>query len=128
MPEIKKKLLLIEDNVDIAMLVKFDLEFAGYEVVVAYTGEDGMKKAEAEHPDLVILDISLPDKNGYEVCVRMKTEKFPLMPIVMLTSMVRSTDEKLGYACKADAYIRKPECADRLLPEVARLLKNSVSA
>jgi two-component system alkaline phosphatase synthesis response regulator PhoP/two-component system response regulator VicR len=128
MPETKKKLLLIEDNVDIAMLIKYDLEFAGYEVVVAYTGEDGLKKAEAQQPDLIILDISLPDKNGYEICVYIKTERSPLVPVVLLTSMVRAMDEKLGYACKADAYIRKPECSDRLLPEVARLLKASAAA
>ncbi len=118
-----KKILVVDDEMDIACLVKARLEANGYEVDMAHKGEDGLTKIKEDPSfDLVVLDVMLPGISGYEVCSQIKADKTLSVPVVMLTARNRDIDEKLGYMCKADAYIRKPMCGEMLLPTIKKLL------
>lgn len=119
---LKKKILVIDDEPDIALMVKSRLESNGYDVDIAYSGEEALKRAEHENFDLYVLDVILPGISGYEVCVKLKTDRAVAAPVVMLTSRSKVVDEHLGFACKADAYVRKPLSGELLLPEIKKLL------
>ena len=80
-----KKILIVEDEKDMVTGLKFNLEARDYAVIVAYDGEQGYHKALEERPDLVLLDLMLPKRNGYEVCKSLK-EEVPELPIIMLTA------------------------------------------
>jgi DNA-binding response OmpR family regulator len=121
--KMKKKILLIDDEPDVTMVIRSRLEAAEYDVEVANSGRQGLEKIESYQPDLVILDVMMEDLTGYDVCANIKNEpKSRYLPVIMLTSRIKTIDEVLGYACKADAYIRKPHSGELLLPEVKRLL------
>ena len=123
----KKKILVIDDDPAITMVVQSRLKSANYDVDVAYSGTEGLQKINSHKPDLVILDVMMDDLTGYEVCAEIKNRfKGPSdLPVIMLTSRVKLIDEKLGLMCKADAYIRKPYSKELLLPEVEKLLKKA---
>src|SRR5262245_16146864 len=124
--ESNKRILVVDDDPDIAQMVQTRLESAGYAVQSVYSGEAALTKVKNEKPDLVVLDVMLPQLSGYEVCARLKTESVSKdIPVILLTSRDKMIDERMGYVCKADSYIRKPRCGDRLLPEVERLLSRS---
>ena len=122
MPDVRKKILVVEDDMDIAFMVRSRLESDGYDVHIVHSGEAGWEKIKAEPPDLVVLDVMLPGVNGYEICARIKEDAALSLPVVMLTSNHRQTDEMRGAMVKADSYIRKPMSAQMLLPEIKRLL------
>jgi len=122
MPDDRKKILLVEDDMDIAFMVRSRLESEGYVVHIVHSGEAGLEKIKAEPLDLVVLDVILPGLNGYEVCARIKEDTTLTMPVIMLTSNQRHSDEMRGILVKADAYIRKPMSSKLLLPEIKRLL------
>lgn len=119
---VQKKILLIDDQPEITTVVRSRLEHAGYEVEVANSGEEGLMKVSQYAPDLVILDVMMDDLTGYEVCAAIKSDHRDL-PVIMLTSCIKIIDEHLGYACRADAYIRKPLSSVALLPEIEKQLK-----
>src|SRR3990167_5608779 len=100
----KKKILVVDDEPGIAMMVKARLEEDGYDVNVAYSGEDGLEQFREQKPDLVVLDVMLPQLNGYQVCAVLKEKMATRIPVIMLTSRVQAIDERLGFMCKADAY------------------------
>ncbi|MHB1686101.1 MAG: response regulator [Ignavibacteriaceae bacterium] len=89
------KILIIEDEKDLVTGLRFNLEVRSYNVIVAYDGEDGYRKALNEKPDLILLDIMLPKKNGYEICKELK-EKIPDIPIIMLTAKSQEEDIVVG--------------------------------
>jgi len=96
-----------------------NLELEGYEVVTASDGEDGLAKAISTAPDLVILDITLPRKNGFEVCRELRARANPT-PVVMLTARSQETEKVLGLELGADDYVTKPFSITELLARVAR--------
>lgn len=115
----KKKVLIIEDEKPICSLVKVNLESEGYQVSCAYTGEAGLKKATASPPDLVILDLFLPNLDGWEVCRRLKKDKkTSKIPVLMLTI---SSDTQKGYEAGADRYLKKPFTIDDLIAQAKKL-------
>jgi DNA-binding response OmpR family regulator len=119
----KKKILLVDDEVDFVEVVRVRLEDSGYEVLVAYDGEEGLERAEREEPDLIILDIMLPKISGFDVCRKLKIdENFKDIPIVMLTAKFQPNDIKFGEAMGADAYITKPFEPQVLLGKIRELL------
>ena len=121
----KKKILIVEDEKDMVYAVKLQLEAAGYEVIVANDGQEGLKKARAEKPNLVILDLMLPRMDGYQVCRMLKFDKtMNAIPIIMLTALGRREDKTWGKRVKADAYITKPFDAKDLLDEIKILLND----
>ena len=124
----KGKILLVDDEPSIVKMVGKRLEVEGYQVLVAMDGQDGLKKAQTEEPDLVILDLMLPKLNGYEVCTMLKQDaRYQKMPVLMFSAKAQEKDEKLGRECGADAYVRKPFKAQELLDQVKALLAHAVS-
>ena len=119
-----KKILVVEDEQDIAQLVKHYLEKEGYHVSLATTGLDALKLVPSEHPDLVILDLMLPHMNGLEVCktLRHKPET-ALLPIIMLTAKNEESDTVVGLELGADDYVTKPFSPKTLVARVKSLFR-----
>lgn len=111
-----KKILVVDDEKPIADIIKFNLQKEGYEVYCAYDGLDALSKVEEVRPDLILLDIMLPLKDGMEVCreVRKKHD----MPIIMLTAKDSEIDKVLGLELGADDYVTKPFSTRELLARV----------
>ncbi len=119
----KPRLLLVDDEPSIVKMVGKRLEVEGFDVVVAMDGQEGLAKAQTEHPDLIILDLMLPKLNGYEVCTTLKHDpRYQKIPIVLFTAKAQDKDEKLGMECGANAYVRKPFRAQELLEKIRSLL------
>jgi DNA-binding response OmpR family regulator len=116
------KILIVEDQRDMVTGLVFNLEAQGHEVSAAYDGEAGLAQAEKENPDLVILDIMLPKKDGFEVCrdLRKKGRDFP---ILMLTARREEADKVLGLEIGADDYLTKPFGLSEFLARVKALLR-----
>ena len=122
----KPRLLLVDDEPSIVKMVGKRLEVEGFDVIVAMDGEEGLTKAQTEHPDLIILDLMLPKLNGYEVCTTLKRDtSYQKIPIVLFTAKTQDKDEKIGMECGANAYVRKPFRAQELLEKIRTLLAAS---
>lgn len=115
------RILVVEDEAPIADILKFNLERDGYEVEVADHGEVALDKARRIMPDLVILDIMLPGKDGFTVCKEIRT--FSSMPIIMLTAKEAEVDKVLGLELGADDYVTKPFGIRELLARVRAILR-----
>ena len=102
----KKRVLVIEDEVSISDIIRFNLTKEGYDVITAYDGRDGLEKALSQSPDLILLDIMLPYMDGFEVCRRVREKSS--VPIIMLTAKEEEVDKVLGLELGADDYITKP--------------------
>lgn len=102
-----KKILLVEDEESIRGFLKINLERNSFKVIEAETGEEGIKKALIEKPDMIILDVMLPGIDGFEVCYRLRKE-FPNAGIIMLTAKGQDMDKIMGLEYGADDYIIKP--------------------
>src|SRR6266536_1714608 len=101
-----------------------NLELEGYEVVTASDGEDGLAKAISLSPDLVVLDVTLPRKNGFEVCRELRARANPT-PVVMLTARSQETEKVLGLELDADDYVTKPFSITELLARVRAVLRRA---
>ncbi|MFS0865601.1 response regulator YycF [Fredinandcohnia sp. 179-A 10B2 NHS] len=117
----EKVILVVDDEKPIADILQFNLEKEGYKVVCAYDGQAALEKVEEVTPDLILLDIMLPYKDGMEVCreVRKKYD----MPIVMLTAKDSEIDKVLGLELGADDYVTKPFSTRELLARVKANLR-----
>ena len=112
----EKKILIVEDEQAIVDIISFNLQREGYTVLAAYDGEEGVEKAKAENPDLILLDLMLPKMDGYEVCKYLR--KTMSTPIIMLTAREEEVDKILGLELGADDYITKPFSMRELLARV----------
>ncbi len=119
-----KKILIVEDEQDIAQLVRHYLEKEGYHPNIAKTGLEALNLAVSEHPDLIILDLMLPQMDGLEVCkaIRHKPETARL-PIIMLTAKKEESDTVVGLELGADDYITKPFSPKTLVARVKSLFR-----
>ncbi len=119
----KKKILIIEDEHDAFTALAMVLKSHGYEVSGAPDGEEGLKKFRKEKPDLVILDVGMPEMNGWEVLQRIKAGFFSRkVPVIMVTGRAGEEDKVRGYNYGADYYVTKPYDMDRLLPVIKGML------
>lgn len=117
------KILIIDDEVDLVETIRFPLELEGYQVLVAYNGEEGLHLARKEKPDLIILDLMLPKIDGYKICRFLKfDEKYKHIPIIMLTARSQEKDRLLGKETGADEYITKPFDLDNLLKKINKYI------
>jgi len=116
------RVLIIEDEKNMVTGLRFNLEARGYQVLAAYDGEEGYRKAVEERPDLVILDLMLPKCDGYEVCKRLKKE-VPDIPILMLTARSQESEVILGLQLGADDYVTKPFSVLELMARVQAVLR-----
>ncbi|MBN2058652.1 MAG: response regulator [Candidatus Saganbacteria bacterium] len=109
MAEESKRILIVDDEPDVASLLTLLLKSQGYEVVSAGDGQEALEKARTGHPDLLLLDIMLPKLDGYKVARMLKfDENFRHIPIIMLTAKIQEKDKNMGMEMGADAYISKP--------------------
>ena len=118
-----KKVLIVDDEVDLVETVRFPLEMEGYHVLVSYNGEDALNQARKENPDLILLDLMLPKLDGYKVCRLLKfDDRYKHIPILMLTAKTQEKDKALGIETGANEYITKPFEMDDLLKKVKAYL------
>lgn len=118
------RLLVIEDNADLAFGLKAILEFEGHEVEIAEDGETGLRRARKSDPALIILDLMLPQKGGYEV-LRELREGGMRTPVLILTARVQESDLVMGFNLGADDYVTKPFSTAELVARVRALLRRS---
>lgn len=119
----QEKILVIEDDESMAKLLRTLFELAGYKVRVETSGATGLTDVAEHTPDLVILDVKLPDMNGYEVCRKLRQFFHPwALPVLMFTGLDKPVDQLRGFAFGADAYLTKPCEPTELLKTVALLL------
>jgi two-component system alkaline phosphatase synthesis response regulator PhoP len=121
---VTKRILVIEDEPQMLLGLRDNLELEGYEVVTAADGEDGLAKAISTAPDLVILDVTLPRKNGFEVCRELRARANPT-PVVMLTARSQETEKVLGLELGADDYVTKPFSISELLARVRAVMRRA---
>ncbi|MEA3437597.1 MAG: response regulator [Thermodesulfobacteriota bacterium] len=125
----KKRILVVDDEPDFASIVQGNLEKEGFEVEIAYNGVEGLEKVHANPPDAIVLDVMMPEKDGYEMCADLKgDEKYCDIPIVLLTAVashVTSTrySHADGMSTEADDYIAKPASAEEITRSVKDLLE-----
>ncbi|KHO62798.1 ArsR family transcriptional regulator [Thermoanaerobacter sp. YS13] len=118
--------LVIEDEVHILELLRYNLEAAGYKVITSENGKEGLDKALEEKPDLVILDLMLPDVDGLEICkILKKNDETKNIPIIMLTAKSEEFDKVLGLELGADDYITKPFSVRELLARIKAVLRRT---
>ncbi|MFC2025073.1 response regulator transcription factor [Chloroflexota bacterium] len=131
--ERKAKILLVDDDPDFVEATRLVLESKPYEVVSAFDGDEGLEKARSEKPDLIILDIMMPRKDGFAVCQELKEDhQLSQVPVLMLTSfseryMETTLSLSQGLAMEAEDFIDKPVSLAELLIRVERLLKKASS-
>jgi DNA-binding response OmpR family regulator len=118
-----KKILVVDDEPKIAEICQDYLQAAGYEVVTATTGPEGLSAARREKPDLVVLDLMLPEMDGLDVCRTLRRESD--VPIIMLTARVEETDKLIGLELGADDYITKPFSPRELVARVRVVLRRA---
>ncbi len=118
-----RKILIADDEPNIVTALEFLLQRSGYEVVVAPNGEDALKLIGAHRPDLVLLDVMMPLRSGYEVCSRIREHPdWQHIKVVMLTAKGSETEERKGLAAGADLYISKPFSTSELVGRINGLL------
>lgn len=121
----KKKILIIDDSPCVVSTLKGILQKENFDVSIAYVGKVGLEKIKTERPDLVVLDILLPDMDGYQVCEKIKQDfQTKDIPIVMLTGKDMGEDFDEAMSKKADWYIVKPYNPPHLLKVLKKLLKD----
>lgn len=118
-----QKVLVVEDDINIAELLRLYLEKDGFEVKIAHDGGEGLKLAESEQPDLILLDIMLPVLDGWQVCRRLR--KTTKTPVIMLTAKGETEDKVSGLEMGADDYIVKPFEVKELLARVHAVLRRT---
>jgi DNA-binding response OmpR family regulator len=117
-----KSILVIEDEPDIIRGLRDALEFEGFEVHAASSGAEGLTMAADLHPDCVVLDLMLPDDNGYNVCEALR-QRDPVVPIIMLTAKAQEADKVRGLEVGADDYITKPFSVAELIARINAIFR-----
>jgi len=120
---VAEKILIVDDEKPIVDSIKYTLYKEGYDVVVAYDGEDALEKFKKENPDLIILDIMLPKLSGLEVCrIIRRTSN---VPIIMLTAKGEDMDKVIGLELGADDYVSKPFSLRELVARIKAILRRT---
>jgi DNA-binding response OmpR family regulator len=121
-----EKILIIDDDIDTLKLVGLMLQKQGYQIIAANNGEQGLTQAEAENPDLILLDVMMPEMDGYEVAKRLRANQLTAnTPILMFTAKTQLDDKVVGFEAGADDYLTKPTHPTELSAHVKALLARS---
>ena len=124
----KKRILLVDDEPDFCSIVQGQLEKEGFDVEVAYDGVEGLEKVKANPPDAIVLDVMMPEMDGYEVCKKLKSDdKYADIPILMLTAVADKVSSTRyshydGMSMEADDYLPKPASAEDITQSIKSLL------
>jgi two-component system, OmpR family, phosphate regulon response regulator PhoB len=120
----KPKILVIEDERSLVEVLSCNLEREGFEVLVAYDGQEGLRQAQLKLPDLIVLDLMLPNKPGLEVCHELRMgQRTREIPIIMVTAKAEESDELVGFATGADDYVTKPYSMKVLIQRIKKELR-----
>ena len=126
-PRQRPLVMVADDDTEIAILVEILLQREGYDVVTAMNGGEALELIERKRPDVVVLDIMMPNLNGYEVVQRLRENKDTrFLPVILLSARAGALDRKYGIRMGADDYILKPFKAEDLLARIASVLPASV--
>ena len=119
-----KKVLVVDDEPQIVLLVSGRLKANGFEVIEASNGEEGLRKAKSERPDLILLDIMMPGMDGYEVCAALKSDqRYKDIPIILFTAKAGEEAQRVGLEdCGANGYVTKPFEPSALLSKISEFL------
>ncbi len=124
----QQSILVVEDDQNIAKLVKYNLEKAGYRCTVTITGEDALESLDRQKVDLIILDIMLPKMDGFQTCRRIRDDdRLSAIPIMMLTARGEEVDRVVGFELGADDYVVKPFSPRELVLRVKTILRRGDS-
>jgi DNA-binding response OmpR family regulator len=124
MLHVKKTILVVDDEPNIVLGLRDALEFEGFRVIAAGRGQEGVSLARSETPDAIVLDLMLPDMNGYDVCQELRRFS-PQVPIVMLTARSQETDKIRGLDAGADDYVTKPFSVNELIARVRAIFRRA---
>jgi CheY-like chemotaxis protein len=126
---VSQKILIVDDDRDSLKLIGLMLQRRGYQILVAQNGAQALAKAETDSPDLIILDVMMPDIDGFEVCRRLRSDPATVqIPIIMFTAKTQVTDKVAGFQAGADDYLTKPIHPAELAGRVEAVLLRSVHA
>ncbi len=118
-----KSILIVDDEPNILLSLEFLMKQAGYEVLTSADGEDALQQIHSSLPDLVLLDINMPKRNGYEVCETVRADpKLSSVKIIMLTAKGRDVEREKGLALGADDYVIKPFSTQEVVDKVNEIL------
>jgi len=124
----RAKILFVDDNPDVVVFAVDQLEYFGYEVQIARNGAQALRRVEEDRPDLIVLDIMMPEVDGYEVCRRLKSSADTRsIPILMLSAKGQTQDKVMGLDVGADDYLPKPYDQDEFKARIEALLRRCVS-
>ncbi len=125
----KNKVLVVEDDRSLAGVLQYNLSQAGYQVLVAYDGQEGLNQARLKLPEMIVLDVMIPGIDGLEVCRRLRAiPETRDTPIIMLTAKTEETDQLVGFSVGADDYVTKPFSVKILLQRLKALQRRRQSA
>ena len=120
---VKPKILVVDDEPEAVELVEFNLKQSGYAVMTADDGAEALKKARAQTPDLIVLDVMLPEMDGFEICKSLRLDTTTAkIPIIMLTAKAAEIDRVLGLELGADDYLTKPFSPRELMQRIKKIL------
>ena len=123
-----KKILVVDDEPNLVMVVSSRLKSAGFEVISAGDGQAGLEMAKKEKPDLIILDLMLPKLDGFKVCGLLKNDtRYSKIPVILFSAKAQEADMNLSKEIGADAYIVKPFKPEVLLGKITELLGGTVA-
>jgi len=120
----KTKILVVDDEPNLLRLISYSFAVEGYDVITAERGSDALKKARMEQPDVIVLDVMLPDMNGLEVCRQLRANRETAhLPIMILSIRSEIQDKIRGFKAGADGYLTKPVDSDELVARIEALLE-----
>ena len=120
----KPRILIVDDEPDLIAVLRLGLQMEGFEVLEAADGEEGLRRAQREKPDLVVLDLMLPRMDGYEVCRALKFDaRYKSLPIFILSARPGDRDKRLALEMGADLFISKPYDLKDLVTRIRQRLK-----
>jgi len=124
-----QSVLVVDDSADVRLVCRVNLEYHGYEVLDAQNGDEALSMARSHHPDLVLLDVMLPDVDGWQILATLKSDAETAgIPVVMLTARTREADQIRGWRSGASDYIIKPFNPEALIPTVRAAIANAGDA
>jgi len=123
------RVLIVEDEPDVAELIRYNLQKEGYEVLLATNGTDALKRVRESRPDVVLLDLMVPQLNGWEICRRLKQDPDTRgIPVIMVTGRVEEGDKVLGFELGADDYVTKPFSPRELIARIRAVVRRGKPA